>query len=372
MDHGAYYYSYWYCLAAVVPLVYFLLNLKPLWKRPASNSIALGLPPGPWKLPVIGSIHHLLVRGSHVHHTLRDLSLLHGPLMFLKLGQMPVVVASTPAAAKELMKTHDAAFSARPISTAMEIIYKDGRGLVFTPNDQHWRQLRKVCVVELLSAKRVLSFRPVREEVASRMVEAISSSTTTTTASPLVDVGMLVSMYVADASVHAVLGRRLKDQDAFLHRLDQVVQLAGRLTPRDLFPTSTLVRVLSRRAIREIEACQQSLFTFMDGVIREHLERKSHGEEEEEQENMIDVLLRIQQEGNLQFPLTTRTIEAVIFVGARFLTINSFVLFTNACKNTALDIYVQLVSDIYARACRILWERVSKADQQHCTGRWLS
>jgi cytochrome P450 len=176
MDHGAYY-CYWYCLAAVVPLVYFLLNLKPLWKRPAaSNSIALGLPPGPWKLPVIGSIHHLLVRGSHVHHTLRDLSLLHGPLMFLKLGQMPVVVASTPAAAKELMKTHDAAFSARPISTAMEIIYKDGRGLVFTPNDQHWRQLRKVCVVELLSAKRVLSFRPVREEVASRMVEAIVSS----------------------------------------------------------------------------------------------------------------------------------------------------------------------------------------------------
>lgn len=62
----------------------------------------------------------------------------------------------------------------------------------------------------------------------------------------------------------------------------------------------------------------------MDGVIREHLERKSHGEEEEEQENMIDVLLRIQQQGNLQFPLTTRTIGAVIFVGARFLTIHSF------------------------------------------------
>jgi cytochrome P450 len=230
--------------------------------------------------------------------------------MFLKLGKIPVVVASTPDAAKEFMKTHDAIFSTRPLSLAAKIIYKDGLGIAFTPHDNHWRQLRKICVMELLSAKRVRSFRPAREEQAFRLVQAISSTT-----APLVDFGKLVSMYVADVSVHTILGRRFKDQDTLLHKVDEVVQLVGRMTPQDLFPTSFLVRALSRRTIREIEACQQSLFAFMDEVIREHLERKTHEDEDHRQENMIDVLLQIQQEGNLQFPLTMRTIEAVIFVG---------------------------------------------------------
>ncbi|OEL17113.1 hypothetical protein BAE44_0021868, partial [Dichanthelium oligosanthes] len=44
------------------------------------------------------------------------LSIRHGPLMFLKFGEVPVVVASTRDAAKEFMKTHDAIFSTRPMS----------------------------------------------------------------------------------------------------------------------------------------------------------------------------------------------------------------------------------------------------------------
>ena len=41
------------------------------------------LPPGPWQLPVIGSLHHLMLRRGLPHHTMRDLSLRHGPLMML-------------------------------------------------------------------------------------------------------------------------------------------------------------------------------------------------------------------------------------------------------------------------------------------------
>jgi hypothetical protein len=52
---------------------------------------------------------------------------------------------------------------------------------------------------------------------------------------------------------------------------------------------------------------------FMDRVIGEHLETRNSSDEPH-QEDLIDVLLRIQGEGNLQFPLTMGNIKAVIFV----------------------------------------------------------
>jgi len=304
----------YYCLVALLPLVYFLL--KSLGSGTGSRR-GLHLPPGPWQLPVIGSVHHL--RGSLVHHALRDLSLRHGPLMLLKFGEVPVVVASTPDAAKEVLKTHGAIFSSRPLSLTIKTFSTDGMGIVFAPYGDHWRQLRKICTVELLSARRVLSLRPTREEEALHLVRAVSSSSSSTAAGgaalPLVNVSKLLAMYEADTSLHAILGRRfkVKVRDTLLRYLDQGVRLAGKFTPTDLFPSSWLVRVLSRQAVREVDAYRQSFFAFMDEVVGENLERRRSAEEEEEVEDLIDVLLRIQKEGNLEFPLSMRIIQAVIF-----------------------------------------------------------
>ncbi|CAD6267747.1 unnamed protein product [Miscanthus lutarioriparius] len=265
MDHGVH-----YCLLALLPLVYFLL--KSLCKKAPLGSGSrhgLELPPGPWQLPVVGSIHHLC--GSLVHRPLRDLSLRHGPLMFVRFGEVPVIVASTPDAAKEVMKTHDAIFSTRPLSFAMKTVTKDRLGIVRAPYGEHWRQLRKICTMGLPARRRRSGWR-----------------------------------------------FKVKDRETLLRYLDECVRLAGGFRPRDLFPSSWLARALSRRAVREVQAYYHSLFSFMDGVLGEHLERQSSREEEDEkrdghQKDLIDVLLRIQKEGNLQFPLTTRIIEAVIF-----------------------------------------------------------
>ncbi|CAD6255851.1 unnamed protein product [Miscanthus lutarioriparius] len=51
----------------------------------------LKLPPGPWRLPLIGSMHHL-IRNPLPHRAMRDLAHKHGPLMMLWLGELPTVV----------------------------------------------------------------------------------------------------------------------------------------------------------------------------------------------------------------------------------------------------------------------------------------
>nr|CAB3470957.1 unnamed protein product [Digitaria exilis] len=151
-------------LAFFTPLV-LLLALK--FRETRGKADQPRLPPGPWRLPVIGSLHHL-VRNPLKHRALADLARRHNaPVMYLRLGELHAVVVSSPAAAREVMKTHDAAFAARPLSLAVRATVADGMGLAFCPYGERWRQLRKLCTQELLSAPRVRTFRPIREEEAA-------------------------------------------------------------------------------------------------------------------------------------------------------------------------------------------------------------
>ncbi|VAI56828.1 unnamed protein product [Triticum turgidum subsp. durum] len=94
---------------AFIPLILFASRRL----RPPESSGVARLPPGPWALPVIGHLHHLA--GAIPHQALRDLARRHGSLMLLRFGEVTAVVASSPDAAREILKTHDPAFASRPI-----------------------------------------------------------------------------------------------------------------------------------------------------------------------------------------------------------------------------------------------------------------
>jgi hypothetical protein len=82
---------------------------------------------------------------------------------------VPTVVASSAAAAQEVMKARDLAFASRPrVRMADRLLY--GRDMAFAPYGEYWRQARHVCVLHLLSQRRVYSFRQAREQEATAMV----------------------------------------------------------------------------------------------------------------------------------------------------------------------------------------------------------
>ena len=97
------------------------------------------LPPGPWQLPIIGSMHHLA--GQLPHRAMRDLARLHGPVMLLRIGEVPTLVVSSREAAREVMKTHDTAFASRPLSATTRVLTAGGRDIIFAPGDWAWLRL---------------------------------------------------------------------------------------------------------------------------------------------------------------------------------------------------------------------------------------
>ncbi|CAN6226492.1 unnamed protein product [Urochloa humidicola] len=304
-------------MAADLPLFYLLL-IPPLVAIPLlylrrstsgnGQGSALRLPPSPWSLPVIGHIHHL-AGGALPHHAMRDLARRLGPLMLLRLGEIRVLVASSADAAREIMRTHDLAFSTRPMSPMGKILLGEGSyGIVFAPYGDGWRQLRRICTTELFSARRVRSFRAVREDEVRRLLRSVAAAAAS---SVTVNLSEMVSAYVADASVRAIIGSRFRDRETFLRLLEKRLKNVPAQSLPDLFPSSRLAMLLSP-APRLFRSQREEMMAFIDTIIHEHQENRASSGVDGDEEDLLDVLLRIQKEGELDPPLTTENIKAVI------------------------------------------------------------
>ncbi|KAL2525477.1 Cytochrome [Abeliophyllum distichum] len=148
----------------------FIINLLfKGWKKSNSFDKHKKLPPSPWKLPLIGHLHHMM--GPLPHRSLSNLAKKYGPIMHLKLGEVYTIVISSRQIAKDVLTTHDLAISDRPESIGMKILWYDYTDIAFSPYNDYWRQMRKVCIVELLSNKNVHSFSYIRVDETSRLIK---------------------------------------------------------------------------------------------------------------------------------------------------------------------------------------------------------
>ncbi|KAG5402850.1 hypothetical protein IGI04_008969 [Brassica rapa subsp. trilocularis] len=154
-------------LFALLPVLFFgIVKNKIKLKK-------LNLPPSPSKLPLIGNLHQI---GNLPHNSLHDLSLKHGPLMFVNLGTTRYLIVSSADALEEITKNHDITISNRPTNTSLNPLKGNGQDLVYHPYGDHWKELRKISAIHLMSKNVVNRFQTLRDEEISSMLETIHFS----------------------------------------------------------------------------------------------------------------------------------------------------------------------------------------------------
>ncbi|KAG4149429.1 hypothetical protein ERO13_D05G334800v2 [Gossypium hirsutum] len=284
-------------------LVLFMAAITSMRKSKARN-LTQGLIPGPRKLPLIGNLHQLAGPGLP-HHTLRDLATKYGAIMHLQLGQISTVVVSSAEMAKEIMKTHDIVFANRPVLASAKIITYGCTDIVFSPYGNYWRNLRKICTSELLNATRVASFQSIREEEVLNLVETIKSNE-----GSAVNLSRKVFSLSYGITARAAFGKKCKDQEAFISVVTEETKVNSSFFVSELFPSlKFLDTVLGLK--HKVEKIHGEADMILGNIVNDHKESRAKGRSKDEnKENLVDVLLRIQEDG--EFPLTDNNVKAVI------------------------------------------------------------
>ncbi|XP_026432087.1 cytochrome P450 71A1-like isoform X2 [Papaver somniferum] len=135
--------------------------------------IKLNLPPSPPTFPILGNIHQL---SPLLHQSFYELSKTYGPVMLLRFFKKPMLIVSCVEMATHILKTHDSIFLDRLTSKSIKLIFYNGCDIALAPYGERWKKLRKFCVLEMLSMKRVQSFKFIRQEEVDKVIENITRS----------------------------------------------------------------------------------------------------------------------------------------------------------------------------------------------------
>ncbi|XBI94248.1 hypothetical protein VPH35_030932 [Triticum aestivum] len=271
-----------------------LAILVSLLRRKSAPSSKRRRPPGPRCLPFIGSLLHLLTSEPQV--ALRDLAKKHGPVMYLRLGHVDTVVISSPAAAQEVLRDNSLTFASRPSLLVTEILCYGNTDIAFAPYGAYWRTLRKICMVELLSARKVRQFAPIRDTEILSLVRNVRAAAR---GGEPVNLGGLLVSCSNTISAKATFGEGCDAdlQEQFLSAIGVALEYSGGFGVGDLFPSLWFVDVVTGVRRR---------------LWRAHRVPGAAGGEEVNGDDLLSVMLRIKDEDGLEFPISTTNIKAII------------------------------------------------------------
>ncbi|XWS41494.1 hypothetical protein CRYUN_Cryun17cG0086600 [Craigia yunnanensis] len=262
------------------------------------------LPPGPRGLPILGN---LLMIGDKPHRDLQRLAKRYGPIMHLRFGSVPTIVVSSPEAAELFLKTYDLVFASRPPHEGSKYLSYNQQNLSFSPYGSYWRNIRKMCTLELLSNIKIKSFRPMRKEELHLLIHYIQEAACACVA---VDLSAKVSSLSTNMTCRMVLGKKYLDDDfderSFKAVIREGMEAAGAFNLADFIPQ---IKALDLQGLtKRMKVVAKVFDDFLEKIIDDHV----HCKDESRTKDFVDVMLGFMGSEETEYRVERDTIKAII------------------------------------------------------------
>ncbi|OIT02523.1 cytochrome p450 cyp736a12 [Nicotiana attenuata] len=263
------------------------------------------LPPGPRGLPLIGNLHMI---GENLHQDLYKIAKKYGPIMTIRFGLVPTIVASSPHAAEQFLKNHDLIFASRPYHAACHYIFYNQRNLIMAKYGPHWRNMRKLCALQLLSSVKINSFQPMRKQELEILVNFLKKAALN---QDEVDLSAKVAYLSANMACLMVFGKKYnidEDNKGFKGVIQETSHIAATPNLAELFPFLRFLDLqgLARRMKQVAKSCDE----FLENVIDEHVRLST--DEKKQTSDIVDTLMGIMRSGEAEFEFDRCHVKAVL------------------------------------------------------------
>uniref|UniRef100_A0A0D6QTH2 Uncharacterized protein n=1 Tax=Araucaria cunninghamii TaxID=56994 RepID=A0A0D6QTH2_ARACU len=278
---------------AAVTVLLFLTVLLIITKHLINRNRGNLKPPSPPSRPIIGHLH-LLTNNQPTHRTLFSLSQRYGPIMYLQLGCRPLLVISSSHLGKECFTTNDRIFASRPRLSAGQKLGYGHKILAAAPYGPYWRNVRKLCTLQLLSAHRIESLKQVRQQEISTLVCSLyndcrKQGRTVNMKFRLAELtfNVLARMVANKRCAGISYSENSKEARQFREMIDEAVLLLGTFNVGDYLP------FLKWLDLHGLEAAMKKLYkkrdAFLQALVDEHRERRRL--QPPQTQDFIDVLI---------------------------------------------------------------------------------
>ncbi|KAL5847293.1 hypothetical protein ACOSQ3_010817 [Xanthoceras sorbifolium] len=249
------------------------------------------LPPSPVLcLPIIG---HLYLLKSPLHRTLSKISKRKGPVVLLQFGSRRVLVVSSPSAAEECFTKNDVVFANRPRMLIGKHFGYNYTSVAWAPYGEHWRNLRRISSLEILSSSRLHMLSSVRVDEIRSLVRRLFHDQTLS-----VDLRTAIFELTMNVMMRMIAGKRyygenvsnLEEAKRFKELHAETFKLSATINIGDYLPW-----IKSRELEKKLIECWRKKDDFMQDLIEEHRRRMASDCSDEKSKTLTEVLLASQQ-----------------------------------------------------------------------------
>ena len=119
-----------------------------------------------------------------------------------------------------------------------------------------------------------------------------------------------------DVTTRVVVGAKTRERGTVTSIIQESIRLGAGFMLADLYPSIKLLPLITGARFKA-QRMYRKLDKLFDSIVEQHKAAGDGGD----LEDLVDVLLRIQQDGT-EFPLTTDNIKAVVLVSASSFSIS--------------------------------------------------